>query len=644
MTEPSDPAVLLTAILTEHGPLAEDDIAARLCDAGVADPARILRRLRLGVDVPAGQLVDGRWVWLPAVLAGRVFTRRITESEVDCDLLAVTADLAPIAVLCDYPPYQRLVDGCTIIFTDLGDDRPLDRSGRSTNALGDRAVLVLPAGIFTALGVGDGDLIGLRLTDAGLALERVTAAAASTTVLQLTELLGAQLQFVDSLVWTACHAAPEAFTEVAAPLSEQAAACGLTGGDSWLAPADFDLAHWRYERTCDRLARRHRIDLDTAAALYTLLRLHQLLAAPQLYESATAAAVAEAVDAVADEVGAALADPAFTELLALETAELDGLGADGLQSMADALEPRLPVSAQVACQWLRAVALERRGDIAGCERALLAAHATDGDWPLPLHDLARIASDRGDADTGLALLRRAGASANDPLTLLLQRYRGVRRTDLGRNQPCWCGSGRKHKKCHLDRAGLPLRDRVGWLYHKAIQHVLFGDWTELRHAVAFERCRAVFADDGDAFNAALADLLVIDTVLVEGGAFHEFLSVRGALLPEDERHLAGQWLQVQRSVFDVEQAQHHGNVTVRDARTGERHQVDVERTGHQLHRGQSVCARLLSDGVGRWFAALEPVSAPQRGPLIALLDTDPDPVELMAHLSDGTKTVYLPAL
>jgi preprotein translocase subunit SecA len=24
---------------------------------------------------------------------------------------------------------------------------------------------------------------------------------------------------------------------------------------------------------------------------------------------------------------------------------------------------------------------------------------------------------------------------------------------LGRNEPCWCGSGKKYKKCHLDSDG-----------------------------------------------------------------------------------------------------------------------------------------------------------------------------------------------
>ncbi|HSH98415.1 MAG TPA: SEC-C metal-binding domain-containing protein [Methyloradius sp.] len=29
---------------------------------------------------------------------------------------------------------------------------------------------------------------------------------------------------------------------------------------------------------------------------------------------------------------------------------------------------------------------------------------------------------------------------------------------LGRNDPCWCGSGAKYKKCHLDRESEPPHD------------------------------------------------------------------------------------------------------------------------------------------------------------------------------------------
>ena len=109
----------------------------------------------------------------------------------------------------------------------------------------------------------------------------------------------------------------------------------------------------------------------------------------------------------------------------------------------------MPRTARVAFRWLRAVALERIGDIDAAERELLAAESMDVDWPLPLFDLARIASDRGDVERGLALLRRAGAGPDHPLAELLEPYRAEPRPDIGRNEPCWCGSGRKYKKCHL---------------------------------------------------------------------------------------------------------------------------------------------------------------------------------------------------
>lgn len=163
--------------------------------------------------------------------------------------------------------------------------------------------------------------------------------------------------------------------------------------------------------------------------------------------------------------------------------------------------------------------------------------------------------------------------------------------------------------------------------------------TWLYKSAAVERCRSVIVDDEDAFNAALADPLVIDTVLFEGGGFEEFLTVRGALLPEDERELAEQWLRMPRSVFEIERVQRGGRVAVRDARTGARHEVAECTAGYPLQPGQLVCARVVPDGVGMRFSALEPISVQQRDPLIELLNTDPDPVELVAQLSGGAETI-----
>ena len=31
---------------------------------------------------------------------------------------------------------------------------------------------------------------------------------------------------------------------------------------------------------------------------------------------------------------------------------------------------------------------------------------------------------------------------------------------LGRNDACWCGSGKKYKRCHLDRDKIKLQNRA----------------------------------------------------------------------------------------------------------------------------------------------------------------------------------------
>ncbi|WP_250576168.1 SEC-C metal-binding domain-containing protein, partial [Mycobacterium tuberculosis] len=293
-----------------------------------------------------------------------------------------------------------------------------------------------------------------------------------------------------------------------------------------------------------------------------------------------------------------------------------------------------PRAARVAVRWLRAVALDRIGDVEAAERELLAAESMDTEWPLPLLDLARIASDRGDAERGLALLRRAGTEPDHPLVRLLERHRAQPRRDLGRNEACWCGSGRKYKKCHLGREALPLAERVDWLYAKASQHALSGDWTGLLAEVSYERFRYADSDDEDALAAALADPLVLDAVLFEGGAFAEFLEVRGSLLPDDERLLAEQWLLVERSVFEVEHVQPGEGVIVRDVRTGDTHEVHERAASRQLRAGQLICARPVPAGDTMvFFGGIEPVALHERAVLIELLDDEPDPVTLVAQLS-----------
>jgi len=45
------------------------------------------------------------------------------------------------------------------------------------------------------------------------------------------------------------------------------------------------------------------------------------------------------------------------------------------------------------------------------------------------------------------VLRTSGGSTQVPLSPQISRRPGTR--ELGRNDPCWCGSGKKYKNCHF---------------------------------------------------------------------------------------------------------------------------------------------------------------------------------------------------
>jgi tetratricopeptide (TPR) repeat protein len=484
------------------------------------------------------------------------------------------------------------------------------------------------------------------LTAEGLVLERVDVIAEHTAGLCLAATLDAdEPTYVGAAVWTACVADAALFTEPLPPLSEIVDDHGLARRGESIAPSGFDFGRWQFERRCELLAERHGIDVDDALVLTALLELYdhtwRILAeaddadADENDEADESPSLQPADDSVgaAVELGAQLADPLMAELLVAETVDGDHGGAAVLGLFAEMMEPKVPRAARVAWRWLRAVALERLGDIEESERELLAAESMNPDWPLALIDLARIASDRGDVERGLALLRRAG-DLDHPLVALLQAHRVAPRNDVGRNEPCWCGSGRKYKKCHLGHEELALPQRVNWLYEKAAQYVQVAGWRDLLAEVAYERYRHTH-DLPEALDAGMADPSVMDVVLFEGGAFAEFLEVRGSLLPDDERLLAEQWLLVERSLFDVEDVKPGVRVTVRDVRSGDTHEVLSRRASRQLKSGQLICARVVPDGDDsvQFFGGIEPIALHERDSLIELLDAETDPVELMDALS-----------
>lgn len=644
MPQPLDTTHPVVALLIEHGPLSDDDIVQKLTAAGVADPESVLDEFGSAYDAPTGFLPDDRSVWLPALLASKVFTHRICADEITDDVLTVTPDLEPVA-WSGRPNRGSPVDPLAPRVTHNRDD--LIEAGRTTyDCDGNFGSLVLPTGTLRGLGVSEGDLVGVRATADGLTVEKVNAVAESNAgALMAAVLEPDDPRGVESVTWAACSQDPTLFTQPLAPLSEIIDAAGLTRDEHLLATGEFDFMAWRFDSECRDLAQEYELSADDALAVSTLLLMHTTLqvaledldpddADVELSPDDDDTETAEVFTGAYTEFGAKLADPVLAEVLFREATESGRIGAAALGMLADTLLQYVPRAAQANCRWLGAAALERLGDVEKAERELLAIETMDPNCTLALFDLARFASDRGQAERGLSLLRRAGAYPDDYLVQLLQGYVAAPRSDIGRNDACWCGSGRKYKKCHLGREEKSLPERSDWLYAKAAQHVLTADWEELLAAVRLTRALPAGHDE-ELAEKLRSDPLVMDSVLVEGGAFAEFLEQRGVLLPDDERELLEAWADEERSVFAVDSIDDH--VTVHDLRRKVALELGRGALGAQLRVGQFLCGRALPVGDGlELVGAVVEVQPHHVDELIELLDSEPSPVELVAFFTRPT--------
>ncbi len=270
--------------------------------------------------------------------------------------------------------------------------------------------------------------------------------------------------------------------------------------------------------------------------------------------------------------------------------------------------------------------------------------------------------DRGDASGAMRWWRTltevpAAAHTIEPF---LEPVAGGRK--VGRNEPCWCGSGRKFKQCHQKATDLPpLPDRVAWLCRKAslwLEHTT-GDVRGVVVELATARATgdpdvepqdlAGLHDDEmfDMFGAAFADPIVFDGALHEGGLFGLFLHERGPLLPDDEQLLASSWRTVDRSVHEVVAVDPGVGMTLRNLGTGD--VVDVrERSASTLARvGERFCARVVPDGASNQIiGGTFPVRTGQEATVLDLCAGD-DPVALCAWvgaLRQPPRLVHSPGL
>ena len=61
---------------------------------------------------------------------------------------------------------------------------------------------------------------------------------------------------------------------------------------------------------------------------------------------------------------------------------------------------------------------------------------------------------------------------------------------IGRNDPCWCGSGHKYKNCHMDFDEMCIRDRYNTMLKddKTYPYIKATIWEDFPRLLFSRRC------------------------------------------------------------------------------------------------------------------------------------------------------------
>lgn len=661
----------MEVLLRETGSLSMDEFVARLgegdADLGAHfrdDPDDAVMCVMEDDMLPALLVHDDRCIYLPSLVAGRLFTHRVTDLEIEHDLLATDPDLVPIRLLADYPGYGTTVAGDRVQVFYAGDQ--IDAAMRPIpEAAAELSWLVLPVGTISGLGVRTGDLVAVSYSTAGLEIIPIEGIAEPNEAARdyaRSYVSGGVPAETDYFLAELLADVPNALAEPGPPISELFASWGISEYGVEVAEAGFDWDGWHRRLDVDGMVERYQISTEEAEAIRVLLRyahsFHQLLevfqddaiehgADPRALTreqseasfDRVAASNWSAVLPSSEEVDDALAkfeEPYLSRVLVEELVEteLESPWA-GLGSAAENLRTNASRRVRPALHWLQATAYDRLGDLAAAEQHLRAAERLDQDFYPALLDLARLALDRGDLPTGRALMSRVPEGVGAHLAPLLEPLQPEPARNLPRNAPCWCGSGRKFKQCHLRQSGEPaLAERVARLYSKATVYAIESGWESLITSLSY--LQTAGERPGTAGQAG-DDGLVYDVTLFEGGALETYVDSRQPVLPADELTLARRWLQTPRSAYEVTEVKPDEFVLLRDTQTSQLVPLAQPHLPlRDLEVGELVCGHLLPWPDGYRAVHLSGSLDPDRHRALAeLLDTEgTGPIEVVALLAN----------
>lgn len=215
----------------------------------------------------------------------------------------------------------------------------------------------------------------------------------------------------------------------------------------------------------------------------------------------------------------------------------------------------------------------------------------------------------------------------------------------GRNDPCWCGSGKKYKKCHLaadeeaerrapeaelEDAGIeappgtPLHAKVlGDLIAFSAERYMLRNLKEARRM--YFGPSAANVDDEELAESGFFDWFARDfRPRGKGSALaEEYLRSRGPGLPTAERELLGSWSAARYGFYEVQRVEEGTGVELKDVFGGEPFFVHDVSSSHQLVQWDAILNR-VEDSEGRWVFSGNGVLVPRGwlSDLVSLIEKD----------------------
>ncbi|MFV0260034.1 MAG: YecA family protein [Acidimicrobiales bacterium] len=592
------------------------------------------------LDGPLHLLPDDGLVVLADLVDGTTLTHRLTSLETELGVLTVSFDLAAFG---RFDPV-RLADGTeldpfSVEPGHLAWGGPDDWLARFDP--GD--LLAVTVTVPPATG-GAGDPIEATVT-----LDRVPDTPPVTD--RAVEIVRGGYDWIvaesalpvpaDELLWWLRYRQPDLFTELQPPLGDLSAAAGLDHRGNRLGHNE---EVWRTDLFFRRFQEAAAMAPDPSDRRVLSAALEALDNPDATVEDIRAALDATATPDLLD----VLADALFPHHLSLEDQyELGWADAPGRlfelveRATAVARRPREIATAE----YLSAVLYERCGAPETAEDHLKRAGEAQPRLGPVVERLGWYRFDRGDAAGAMQWWRTLSELPPAARTIEPFLSPGSDQARIGRNDPCWCGSDRKFKRCHQGVAALPaLPDRVGWLCRKASLWIDHSTDDARRTVVELATAWATGETDLDAIEIAdlgdeaqmqrigeaFADPILFDAALHEGGLYGLFLHERGSLLPDDEQLLASSWTTVDRSVHEVVDVDPGVGMTLRNLATGDVLEVREQTASTQVAAGERYCARVVPDGATHQIiGGVFPVRTGTEATVLDLCDSG-DPVALCA--------------